>query len=190
LPPGITWGRLMVSETEEMYPIAKRKLYPVLCNHCKDPVCVDVCPAGATQHREDGIVWIEPDKCTGCRYCLIACPYQVRSYISSEEKEYFPGQGLTEWEKIGKKLYPHQTGVVTKCNFCLERIDAGIEKGLKPGKDREATPACVNTCPTKARYFGDLDDPESEVSLLIREKRAIPFHPEHGTDASVYYVIG
>jgi Fe-S-cluster-containing dehydrogenase component len=189
LPPGIMWGRLLVSEGEGTYPHVKKNMYPVLCNHCKDPACVKVCPTGATEQREDGIVQIDSDKCMGCRYCLISCPYQVRSYISEDEKEYFPGQGLTAYEKIGKKLYPHQKGVVTKCNFCKERIDEGSSKGLKPGEDREATPACVNTCPNKARVFGDLDDPDSEISKLIREKNAVPLHPEHGTEPSVYYVI-
>jgi Fe-S-cluster-containing dehydrogenase component len=190
LPPGIMWGRILVSEEGGKYPTAKRKLYPVLCNHCQDPACVKVCPTGATQQREDGIVWVDQDKCMGCRYCLVACPYQVRSYIPQNQEEYFPGQGLTDWEKEGRKLYPHQSGVVTKCNFCKERIDEGMEKGLIPGKDREATPACVITCPNKARYFGDLDDPESEISLLIREKKAVPLRQEQGTEPRVYYVIG
>jgi Fe-S-cluster-containing dehydrogenase component len=190
LPPGIMWGRLLVSEQKGKYPSVKRSLYPVLCNHCQDPACVKVCPTGATQQRKDGIVWIDHDKCMGCRYCMVACPYQVRSYLPEDQKEYFPNQGLTEWEKMGRKLYPHQSGVVTKCNFCMERIDQGIKKGLTPGKDREATPACVITCPNKARYFGDLDDPESEISLLIREKKASPLHQEQGTEPCVYYVIG
>jgi len=188
LPPGIVWGRLLISETG-IYPKVTKQLYPVLCSHCKEALCVKACPTGATQKREDGIVSINQDKCVGCRYCLIACPYQVRSYYS-EEKEYFPGQGFTEFEEMRKRLYPLQTGVVLKCNFCLERIDAGIKQGLKPGVDREATPACVIICPAKARYFGDLDDPDSEVSSLIMEKRAIQLHPEYGTDPSVYYVIG
>ncbi len=190
LPPGVMWGRILVSEQKGKYPSAKRNLYPVLCNHCQDPACVKVCPTGATQQRKDGIVWVDHDKCMGCRYCMVACPYQVRSYMSEDQKEYFPNQGLTEWEKMGHKLYPHQSGVVTKCNFCMERIDQGSKKGLMPGKDREATPACVITCPNKARYFGDLDDPESEISLLIREKKASPLHQEQGTEPCVYYVIG
>jgi len=190
LPPGIMWGRLLVSEGEGKYPTVKKNTYPVLCNHCAEPSCVKVCPTGATEQREDGIVWIDPDKCLGCRYCLIACPYQVRSYIFSDEKEYFPGQGLTEYEKKGKELYPHQVGTVTKCNFCIERVDEGIKKGLSPGADREATPACVNSCPSHARVFGDLDDPSSEISISIREKRAVPLHLEHGTEPCVYYVIG
>jgi phenylacetyl-CoA:acceptor oxidoreductase subunit 1 len=70
----------------------------------------------------------------------------------------------------------------------MERIDNGLAKGLKPGIDRDATPACVNTCPTSARHFGDLDDPQSEVSKLIRKYNATPFHPEFGTDPLTYYI--
>jgi Fe-S-cluster-containing dehydrogenase component len=119
----------------------------------------------------------------------MACPYQVRTYYD-EEKEYYPGQGLTEFEKLGKQLHPYQIGTVLKCNFCMERVDNGIKRGLKPGVDRDATPACVITCPAKARYFGDLDDPDSEISMLVRKWRPGPLHPEFGTDPSVYYVIG
>ena len=76
-----------------------------------------------------------------------------------------------------------------KCIFCKDRVDEGLKKGLKPGEDREATPACVIACPTKTRVFGDLDDPESEISQLIREKRATPFHDEFGTKPSIYYIL-
>jgi Fe-S-cluster-containing dehydrogenase component len=124
----------------------------------------------------------------GCRYCLIACPFQQRTFHADGEKEYFPGQGLTEYEEIGRRLYPLETGTVTKCNFCSERIDSGIEKGLKPGVDREATPACVIACPTEARVFGDLDDPNSEVTRKLREEKGTQLHPEYGTEPSVYYV--
>jgi Fe-S-cluster-containing dehydrogenase component len=120
---------------------------------------------------------------------MIACPYQSRQYYS-EEKEYFPGQGFTELEKMREILYPLRVGAVYKCNFCKERTDGGIKKGLKPGVDREATPACVIICPAKARYFGNLDDHESEVSKLIREKGAVQLHPRHGTEPSVYYIWG
>jgi Fe-S-cluster-containing dehydrogenase component len=163
-------------------------VYPVLCNHCKEAVCVKVCPSEATIQREDGIVNIDYDKCVGCRYCVIACPYQQRTFYSDGDKGYFPGQGLTELEVIGRELYPFQPGTVVKCNFCEEKIDEGIRKGLKPGVDREATPACVNNCPTKARYFGDLDDTKSKVSVLIRQRKGFQLHPEFGTDPSVYYI--
>jgi Fe-S-cluster-containing dehydrogenase component len=91
---------------------------------------------------------------------------------------------------MGKKLYPHQVGTTMKCNFCMERIDAGMEKGLKPGIDRDASPACVNTCQARALTFGDLDDPESNVSLLIRERNGFVLQEEYGTEPSVYYVDG
>ena len=188
LPPDMLWSRVLISETG-IAPSAKKMIYPVLCNHCQEPACVDACPTGATQQHEDGIVWVDADKCIGCRYCLIACPYQVRTFYS-DEKEWFPGQGFTEWEKMREKIYPLQTGTVYKCNFCKEKIDEGVAKGLKPGVDWEATPACVNACPTQARKFGDLDDPESEVMKLISGRRAVQLHSEFGTDPSVYYIIG
>ena len=165
-----------------------KQIYPVLCGHCAEAACVKACPTRATTRREDGIVIIDSDKCVGCRYCLIACPYQQRTFYADGIREYFPGQGLTEHEKMGRVLYPHQVGVVQKCVFCKERIDAGLEKGLKPGVDREASPACMIACPTKAIEFGDLDDPYSEINRLIKEKKANPFHPELGTEPSIYYI--
>lgn len=187
LPPLIFWNRILIGETGK-YPMVTKLTYPVLCNQCKEAVCVKVCPTGATAKREDGIVETDADKCVGCRNCLVACPYQQRSYYADDRKEYFPGQGLTPLEVIGKKLYPLQRGTVIKCNFCAERVDKGIQQGLKPGVDREATPACVIACPCSARYFGDLDDPKSEVSKLIKEKKAFQLHPEFGTEPSVYYI--
>ncbi len=186
LPPGIVWGRVLITESGE-YPAVAKQMYPVQCNHCKDALCVKVCPTGATRRRDDGIVRVDHDKCVGCRYCLIACPYQARVFFSDSTREYFPGQGLTDFEKIGRKLYPHQAGTVLKCNFCMERIDAGLGHGLKPGVDREATPACVITCPAKARYFGDLDDPYSEASMMIRQHGGYQLRPEYGTNPSIYY---
>ncbi|MEA1967176.1 MAG: 4Fe-4S ferredoxin, partial [Thermodesulfobacteriota bacterium] len=89
---------------------------------------------------------------------------------------------------IGEKLYPFQVGTVIKCNFCAERIDEGLQKGLKPGIDDEATPSCVVACPVGARTFGDLDDPDSNVSKLIMEKKGKPLRPEFDTKPSVYYI--
>lgn len=186
LPPKVEWNRLLFKE-EGKYPDVKQKIVPVLCNHCENAPCVDACPTGATYKREDGIVVVDHDKCVGCQSCAMACPYQMRTYID-EIRESFPGQGYTELEKIGQQLYPHQVGTVDKCVFCHERIDAGIAQGLKPGVDREATPACVNTCMTKSRHFGDLDDPKSEVSILINKHNAKPLIPEAGTEPSVYYI--
>ena len=187
LPPGIFWSRLLVTEAGE-YPRVKKMTYPVLCNHCKEAVCVDVCPTGASSRREDGVVAIDAIACVGCQYCVIACPYQQRTYLRENGREYFPGQGQTEIEVIGQKLYPLEAGTVIKCNFCVEKIDEGIAKGLKPGVDRDATPACVNICMVKARHFGDLNDPASNVSVLVRERNGHPLRPELGTQPSVYYI--
>lgn len=184
LPPGIFWARVLMRE-EGKYPSVRKIMLPVLCNHCKEAACVKVCPSGATEKREDGIVVVDSDKCVGCRYCMMACPYGSR-YYNEDRQRYFPGQGPTPWEKLSDEQL--QTGVVMKCTFCVEKIEEGIKKGLKPGVDREATPSCVNNCMTKARYFGDLDDPDSEVSRLIRSQRGRQLHPEHGTDPSVYYI--
>jgi phenylacetyl-CoA:acceptor oxidoreductase subunit 1 len=187
LPPDIFWNRVLIGESGK-YPSVTKLIYSVRCNHCADPACVKVCPTGATQQREDGIVWVDEDKCVGCRYCMIACPYQMRMMYEDGKAQYFPGQELTEHEKVGKELYPHTPGVVQKCVFCKERIDSGMEAGLTPGVDREATPACVISCPTKAIHFGDLDDPSSEINRVIKEKHGHSFHPEFNTDPSIYYI--
>lgn len=183
LPPDVAWNRVMVFEAEEL----NKQIYPTLCNHCREPQCVDVCPTGATQQREDGVVWIDGDICIGCKSCVMACPYQVR-VVNEAPNEYFPGQGLTPYEEMRGKLYPLQEGTPSKCNFCMERLDEGMTRGLKPGVDREASPACVNMCPASARIFGDLDDPLSEVCAALKTGKGYQLKPEAETDPCVYYV--
>jgi phenylacetyl-CoA:acceptor oxidoreductase subunit 1 len=189
---GMTWPRLIAWEPEaEPGNEALLTTFPVRCNQCKDAPCVEVCPAGASIKRDDGIVYIDNNKCVGCRYCVVVCPYQNRTFLSKDKDSgYFPEHDMTRFEKAGKKIYPHTHGTTEKCNFCMERIDAGMAKGLKPGVDREATPACVNTCQARALTFGDLDDPDSEVSRLIKEKNGFQLYPEYETDPSVYYIDG
>jgi phenylacetyl-CoA:acceptor oxidoreductase 27-kDa subunit len=189
LPLGVTWPKLIAWETD----VTGQELstIPVRCNQCKEAPCVEVCPAEATKKRPDGIVYVDNNKCVGCRYCIIACPYQNRTFFSKDKDPgFFPGSSRTRFEKAGRKLYPHVAGTTEKCNFCMERIDAGLAQGLKPGVDRAATPACVNTCQARALTFGDLDDPNSEVSKLIRDRVGFQLHPEYGTEPSVYYIDG
>jgi len=186
LPPGIFWNRVLVTH-KGTYPAVTKEILPTLCNHCKEAPCVKVCPTGASIRREDGIVLVDADKCVGCRYCIIACPYQQRTSFK-KYTPYFKGNGYTPPEELGRQLYPLQEGTAVKCNFCLERIEEGLKTGLKPGDDPEATPACVIACAAKARYFGDLDDPESMVSRLIREKKGTPLSSEFDTEPSVYYL--
>jgi phenylacetyl-CoA:acceptor oxidoreductase 27-kDa subunit len=186
VPREIYFNRVLVTEKGQ-FPTISKVIMPVQCNHCLEAPCVKVCPTGASTRRKDGLVLVDADKCVGCHYCVVACPYQMRTGYDDPKSEYFPGQGLTPYEILGKKLFPYQAGTVLKCTFCVERLDEGLKKGLKPGVDRDATPACVITCPTQARKFGDLDDPLSEVSRLILERKAEPIHPEFGTQPSLYY---
>lgn len=183
LPPGVIWNRVVVFEAEKL----NKQIYPTLCNHCREPQCVDVCPTGATQQREDGIVWVNSDDCIGCRSCLMACPYQVR-VINEEPREFFPGQGWTPYEEMRAKRYPLQLKTPSKCNFCMERIDEGMKQGLTPGEDWEATPVCVNSCPASARIFGNLDDDRSDVSTALRVGKGQQLRAEAGTEPCVYYV--
>ena len=174
LPMDITWVKLIAYEVDEA-GVVDVSTYPVRCNQCADAPCVHACPTEATHQREDGIVVVDSNKCIGCRYCVIACPYQNRTFFSKDKDPgYFPGYERTRFEKKGQKLYPHQRGTTEKCNFCVERVDAGMSRGLTPGIDRDATPACVNTCQARALTFGDLDDPDSNVSRLIRERNGLP----------------
>lgn len=154
------------------------------CLHCQNAPCVEVCPVKATYHREDGLVVMDYDRCIGCRYCQVACPYDARQFNWQErtdENPYVPAWGDPEVERRSR-------GVVEKCTFCIHRIDAGLAKGLMPGDDREATPACVNICPVGARTFGNLKDPNSEVSQLIASNPTLRLRDDLGTDTSVYYI--
>ena len=89
---------------------------------------------------------------------------------------------------MGERLYPHQIGTTEKCNFCAEKIDAGLERGLRPGIDRDATPACVNTCQARAMTFGNLDDPDSTVSQLSKSLRAIHLLEDSGAHPKTLYL--
>jgi len=183
-PPGVTLARVEVSETGT-YPNVTRVNLPLLCMQCNNPPCESVCPTKATQQRADGIVWVDEEKCIGCKYCMIACPYGAR-YFVEDTNAYFGDQGLTPYETAG--YAHHRPGVVQKCDYCRHRLDDGMAKGLVPGVDREATPACVINCMAKARFFGDLDDPTSEVSQLVARAQAFQLNPEFGTDPNTHYL--
>jgi Fe-S-cluster-containing dehydrogenase component len=181
-PPGVWWATLQVQETGK-YPNARITNLPLLCMHCENAPCVDVCPTGASYKRADGIVLVDQDKCIGCKYCIQACPYGARHFIERIDN-YYPLVGPTPVEQFARsnlvdKVNPHadhQIGTVEKCTFCEPRLANGQE------------PACVKNCPFYARVFGDLDDPNSDVAKLIAEKHAVQLKPEYGTNPSVYYV--
>lgn len=175
-PKGIFYTRVLDKE-EGTFPNVKKTYVPVLCNHCKNAACERVCPTGATSKRADGIVLVDQNVCVGCRACYVACPYNNRYFLPKGVlgEGYYPG-GLTPFEEV--KYKELQEGVVTKCTLCVHRIDEGLE------------PACVNTCPSDARVFGDLDDPNSKVSRLLRQRKGVQPLPECDTDPSVYYLWG
>lgn len=181
-PPGVQWRRVVDLEAGE-YPNVRRAFVPVGCMHCDDPPCMHVCPTTATRKRADGIVTVDYDLCIGCAYCAVACPYQARFKVDRQESAY---GALMENEKA--TYDEKRVGVATKCTFCADRIDAGLENGLKPGVDPEATPACVNSCIAKVLHFGDLEDPESNVSQLLAENQFFRMHEELRTGPRFYYL--
>lgn len=153
------------------YPDLSRTYIPVACQHCENPACLKVCPVGATYKDDMGRVEIHYDKCIGCRICMSACPYHGVRTFNWEEPTYVM-EGLGE-----SGVAPHQKNVVEKCTFCYQRLARGEQ------------PACITACPGRARFFGDLDDPDSEVSKLLCERSHKQLLAERGTKPSVYYLV-
>jgi dimethyl sulfoxide reductase iron-sulfur subunit len=163
------------------YPNLELAYMPVACQHCDDAPCVKVCPVGATFQRDDGLILIDFERCIGCRYCMAACPYGVRVFNWGDH-EYAPdftvGYG-EDWRVDGGRLVftpDRPVGVVEKCTFCVERVDVGEQ------------PFCVEVCPTGARVFGDVNDPDSQVSELVNQDGAVQMLSELGTDPHVFYL--
>ena len=154
------------------------------CLHCAEAPCVKVCPVGATWIREDGIVAMDYDRCIGCRYCEVACPYDARRFNWSAVEGDNP-QAHT-WGTAEIERRPR--GVVEKCTFCVHRIDRGLAEGLVPGVDPQATPACVVACPVGARVFGDIRDPESPISAFLRDNDTFRLREDFGTEPKVHYI--
>ncbi len=152
---------------------AKGKFYlPVQCNQCDNPPCVKACPVGATWKEPDGIVVIDYTWCIGCRFCMVACPYFARRFNFSAPsvppEKINPNQGYLSNR-------PRPKGVVEKCTFCLHRTRVG------------RMPACLEACPTGARKFGNLNDPNSEIRKIIETKRAFVLKEGLATLPRFYY---
>ena len=140
---------------------------PLMCQHCKNPPCVDVCPTGASFKRADGIVLVDKHTCIGCRYCMMACPYKARSFIH---------------EDLTNQLAhaPRGKGTVESCTLCVHRVDAGEGQ----------PPACAEACNReghRAMVFGDLNDPASEVSRKLDEFAGVELRSDLGLDTGVRY---
>lgn len=146
----------------------RRRFFPRLCNHCDNPPCMSVCPTGATHKLENGIVLVEDELCMGCRACAMACPYDARYSITYSD--------VSKGQEFYGEAFEREHPSVDKCSFCAHRV----MKGLKP--------ACVETCVGESRMFGDLNDPEDQVSKLVGSGLAKPLMVHLGTRPNVFYI--
>lgn len=139
---------------------------PVMCQHCAEPPCVDVCPTGASFKRADGIVLVDRHSCIGCRYCVMACPYKARSFVHEPVTNQQPD-------------VPRGKGCVEGCTLCVHRVDLG------------GTPACVEACAKaghEAMLFGDLNDPDSAISKRVRDVASRQLRADLKLDPGVRYL--
>jgi Fe-S-cluster-containing dehydrogenase component len=152
---------------------APGKFYlPVQCQQCDNPPCVKVCPVEATWKEDDGIVVVDYDWCIGCRYCEAACPYHARRF--NWQKPQLPAEEINPKQSyLSNRIRPK--GVMEKCTFCLHRTREG------------RLPACLEACPTGARVFGNLLDPDSDIRWVLENKRVFVLKEELGTKPSFFY---
>jgi molybdopterin-containing oxidoreductase family iron-sulfur binding subunit len=165
-------------ETSEHYydpetvPVEGKYYLPVQCMQCDDPPCVKACPVEATWTERDGIVVVDYDWCIGCRYCMTACPYWARHFNWTDPE--IPAEEMnTDTHYLGNR--PRQRGVVEKCHFCIQRTRNGRQ------------PACQEACPTGARIFGNLLDPDSEIRYVLANKQVFRLKEELGTEPKFWY---
>jgi len=151
----------------------KGKFYmPVQCMQCENPPCVRACPVKATWKETDGVVVIDYDWCIGCRYCMTACPYWAR-HFNWNEPELPPEELNPITHYLGNR--PRSKGVMEKCMFCVQRTRKGQQ------------PACMEACPTGARIFGNLLDPESEIRYILENKTVFRLKEDLGTEPKFWY---
>jgi Fe-S-cluster-containing dehydrogenase component len=150
----------------------------LLCNHCTNPPCCRVCPTKATWKREDGIVMMDYHRCIGCRFCMAACPYGVRSFNWGDPRK--APKELNPDFPTNREFPTRTKGVVEKCNFCAERIAKGL------------FPACVETAneiKEDSMVFGDLEDHGSKIREILRSCYTIRRKPELGSGPNIYYIV-
>jgi Fe-S-cluster-containing dehydrogenase component len=153
--------------------------FMVLCNHCNNPPCVRVCPTKATFVGKDGKVLMDYHRCIGCRFCMAACPYQARSFNWRNPRgKDADGRYFIDRATLNKDYPTRMRGVVEKCNFCSERLGHGLD------------PACVEVAASlKGIVYGDLNDPQSEISEILKTNFTIQRKPELGTQPSIFYIV-
>jgi len=160
---------------DEAVPADDKFYMPVQCLQCNNPPCVSVCPVEATWQEDDGIVVVDYNWCIGCRYCEAACPYHARRF--NWTKPEIPAEEINPNQSyLSNRVRPQ--GVVEKCTFCLHRTREGRQ------------PACLEACPTGARVFGNLLDPDSEIRWVLANKRVFVLKEELGTQPRFFYFFG
>jgi molybdopterin-containing oxidoreductase family iron-sulfur binding subunit len=156
----------------ESVPEKDKYYMPVQCHQCAESPCTKVCPVQATWPEKDGIIVVDYNWCIGCRYCMAACPYDARRF-NYKKPTIKPEQINPNQDYLSNRLRPK--GVVEKCTFCLQRTRAG------------KYPACLEVCPTGARVFGNLLDPNSEINYILNNKRVYILKEDVGTQPRFYY---
>jgi molybdopterin-containing oxidoreductase family iron-sulfur binding subunit len=185
---GITWIRVFKVDNGEDYPGKRSVFVPVLCQQCgEDTPCVHVCPQQAVEvDPATGIVGQMPERCLGCRYCMAACPYHAR-YFNWWDPQWPAGMEKT----LNPDVAPRMRGVVEKCNFCHGRWHAAKERAAAAGKGEievgAYVPACVESCPTGAIRFGDLNDASSQPALAAKDAHSFRLLEKLGTEPKIYY---
>ena len=171
---------------EGEFPNVRARFVPVLCQHCAKAPCEPVCPVYATYHNPEGLNVQVYNRCIGTRFCANNCPYTVRVF------NWFDPQ----WdEPLDQQLNPdvpvRSKGIVEKCTFCTQRIRRARDEAQaeeRELRDGDIQPACVQSCPTDAMVFGDLEDPDSAVSRRAGSRRAYHLMEELGTEPAVIYL--
>ena len=169
---------------------------PVMCQHCNHAPCETVCPVAATTHSNEGLNQMAYNRCIGTRYCTNNCPYKIRrfnwfNYVSDQFAQVNPA-----WDELGRMvLNPdvvvRSRGVIEKCSLCVQEIQAAKLKAKKEGrslKDGDVDCACESACGTGAIVFGDLNDPESRISKLVKQERTYYMLEEIGVQPNISYM--
>jgi molybdopterin-containing oxidoreductase family iron-sulfur binding subunit len=157
----------------ETVPQPGKFYLPVQCMQCDNPPCVSACPVEATWQERDGITVVDYDWCIGCRYCMAACPYWARHFNWGTPPTVAAEALNTDMHYLGNR--PRPRGVVEKCTYCIQRSRKGRQ------------PACVEACPTGARIFGNLLDPNSDLRYVLENKTVFRLKEELGTEPKFWY---
>jgi Fe-S-cluster-containing dehydrogenase component len=185
---GMHWIRVQRMWNGE-YPEIKPDFTPSMCQQCGRAPCEPVCPVFATVHSETEQINLQVyNRCVGTRYCGNNCPYTARTFNFFDHEYPSPMDYY-----LNPDVTVRRRGVMEKCTFCVQRIHKGQEKARAEGRsveDGEIVPACAQACPADAIVFGDLSDPESQVSHIARSERRYQLLPELGTEPRVTYLKG